>query len=172
VRAAESRSVLPIYRGSPKRLPLAEKVRPIDRATRPYYAVWEVTLRCDLFCRHCSSRAGEARDDELTTSEALDLVMQLGDLGVEEVTLIGGEAYLRDDWLELVSAIRRRGMRCTMVTGGRSFSGERARLARDAGLQSVSVSVDGMTASHDALRGVRGSYDAAMTAIHHTRARP
>jgi len=142
----------------------------VDRAWRPIYAVWEVTLRCDLACRHCSSRAGRARDDELSPAEALDVVAQLADLGVDEVTLIGGEAYLRDDWLDLVSAIRRRGMRCTMVTGGRGLSAHRAHQAREAGLQSVSVSVDGIEASHDALRGVRGSFESALRAIAHVRA--
>ena len=38
------------------------------------------------------------------------------------------------------------------------------------GLQSVSVSVDGTEGSHDALRGVRGSFDAALQAIGHARA--
>jgi len=84
-------------------------VRHADRQARPINAVWEVTLRCDLACRHCSSRAGRARPDELTTAEALDLVDQMADLGVLEVTLIGGEVYLRDDWTEIIRAIRRRG---------------------------------------------------------------
>jgi radical SAM protein with 4Fe4S-binding SPASM domain len=164
---------LPVYAPAaalPAHAPLDRESRAVDRAWRPHYAVWEITLRCDLSCRHCSSRAGRARDDELSTSEALGLISQMSALGVEEITLIGGEAYLRADWLELVTAIRARGMRCTMVTGGRGFSAERARAARDAGLQSVSVSVDGTPGSHDALRGVRGSFDAAMAAIAHARA--
>jgi radical SAM protein with 4Fe4S-binding SPASM domain len=156
---------LALYGTAPAGSPLRDEARPIDRVTRPFYAVWEVTLRCDLSCRHCSSRAGRARDDELTTREALDLVGALADLGVEEVTLIGGEAYLRDDWLEIIRAIRGRGMRCTLVTGGRGFSRARAHAAKDAGLQSVSVSVDGLEASHDALRGLRGSFDGALAAI-------
>jgi radical SAM protein with 4Fe4S-binding SPASM domain len=155
---------------SPVRLPLAAEARDVDRAWRPHYAVWEVTLRCDLACRHCSSRAGRARDDELSTPEALDLVGQMADLGVEEVTLIGGEAYLRDDWLELVAAVRERGMRCTMVTGGRGFTVDAAKASAGAGLQSVSVSVDGACATHDRLRGVRGSFDAALRAIANARA--
>ena len=89
-----------------RRLPLAPEARPIDRELRPIYAVWEVTLRCDLACRHCGSRAGHARPDELTTEEALDLVRQLAELGVKEVTLIGGEAYLRPDWLAIIEAVR------------------------------------------------------------------
>jgi radical SAM protein with 4Fe4S-binding SPASM domain len=101
----------------------------------------------------------------LTTTEALDLVAQLAELGVIEVTLIGGEAYLRDDWLTLVRAIRGHGMECTMVTGGRGLTAERARGAKDAGLTSASVSVDGPGPTHDALRGLAGSYQAAVSAM-------
>jgi radical SAM protein with 4Fe4S-binding SPASM domain len=150
---------------SRRHLPLLDQARAVDRRTRPIVAVWELTLRCDLACRHCSSRAGRPRPDELTTDEALDVVDQLGELGVLEVTLIGGEAYLRDDWLRIVEAITRRGIECTMVTGGRALTLERARGARDAGVRSVSVSIDGLEATHDALRGLRGSHAAALQAI-------
>jgi hypothetical protein len=64
------------------------------RARRPTYAVGELTLRCDQKCRACGPRAGEPRPDELDTEEALRLVDDLAALGVGEVTLIGGEAYL------------------------------------------------------------------------------
>jgi radical SAM protein with 4Fe4S-binding SPASM domain len=144
--------------------------RPIDRATRPIYAVWELTLGCDLACKHCSSRAGKPRSDELSTAEALALVPQLEQLGVQEVTLIGGEAYLRADWLIIVSAIRKHGMRCTLVSGGRGLNAERVSAARDAGLQAVSISIDGLEASHDALRALKGSYAAAMNALKLVRA--
>jgi radical SAM protein with 4Fe4S-binding SPASM domain len=158
---------LPLIDG--KRLPLAGEARPIDRQLRPILAVWELTLRCDLSCHHCSSRAGRPRSDELSTEEALLLVEQLARLGVLEVTLIGGEAYLRDDWLLIVDALSRRGIECTMVTGGRGFTVERAHAARHAGLKSVSVSVDGLAATHDALRGLDGSHAAALAAIDHAR---
>jgi hypothetical protein len=44
--------------GRARHLPLASRTRPIDLAARPNYAVWELTLACDLSCRHCGSRAG------------------------------------------------------------------------------------------------------------------
>jgi radical SAM protein with 4Fe4S-binding SPASM domain len=149
----------------PRRLPLADQARPVDRNAKPVNAVWELTLRCDLACKHCSSRAGRARPDELSTREALDTVRQMADVGVLEVTLIGGEAYLHDGWTDIVRAIRAHGMECTMVTGGRGFSPERARAAKEAGLMSVSVSIDGLAPTHDALRGVAGSHDAALRAM-------
>ena len=57
-----------------RHLPLASDVRETDRRWRPIYAVWETTLKCDLACRHCGSRAGRERPDELDTAECLDLV--------------------------------------------------------------------------------------------------
>jgi radical SAM protein with 4Fe4S-binding SPASM domain len=163
---------LPIAPHAPpgrRRLPLADESRPLDQQTSPVYVVWEVTLKCDLTCRHCGSRAGRARDDELTTAEALDLVRQMAELGVKEVTLIGGEAYLRDDWLEIVRAIRAHGMSATMTSGGRGITPELARAAKAAGLESVSISLDGLEATHDRLRALDGSFRAGVAALRNLR---
>lgn len=173
MKAARPRRDLPIAPRAPhgpRRLPLADDVRDIDRHYRPIYAVWEVTLACDLACRHCGSRAGRARPDELTTAECLDLVDQLAELGVMEVILIGGEAYLRADWLEIIARIKQRGMQALMTTGGRGLTIERARAAFAAGLISASVSIDGNEATHDRLRGVAGSYQSAIEAFANLRA--
>lgn len=164
---------LPVLSGDERarrRLPLAPEARPQDRRWAPVYAVWELTLRCDQACRHCGSRAGRARPDELSTREALDAVAQLKDLGVTEVTLIGGEVYLREDWTTIARAVTDAGMECTLTTGGRGFTAARARDAKAAGVRSVSVSVDGLEATHDALRGIPGSWRAAFEALGNLRA--
>lgn len=122
-------------------------------------------MRCDLACAHCGSRAGKPRASELDTAECLDVIRQLADLGVREVSLIGGEVYLRDDWLQLVTAVREAGMICGIVSGGRGFTRERARQAKSAGVSGVSISVDGLEPAHDELRALRGSYRAAMSAL-------
>jgi radical SAM protein with 4Fe4S-binding SPASM domain len=162
--------IAPIAAKARRNLPLAGDVRAADRGWRPVYAVWEITLKCDLACRHCGSRAGHARPDELSTREALDLVRQMAELGVREVTLIGGEAYLRDDWLDLVRAIRDSGMQCSTTTGARGVTDAIARSAKAAGVQSASVSVDGLRATHDRVRALEGSFDAAMRGLKAFRA--
>lgn len=153
-----------------RHLPLAPEVRGIDGAWRPTHAIWELTLKCDLACRHCGSRAGRERPDELDTAECLDLVGQLAALGVLEVSLIGGEAYLRPDWLEIIAAVRSAGMQCTMVTGGRGVTPALAAAAAAAGLQNVSVSIDGAEPAHDRLRGVAGSHRSAVEAARNLQA--
>ncbi len=157
--------IAPDAKPGARHLPLADQARDIDVRHRPIYTVWEITLACDLACRHCGSRAGRSRPDELSTAECLDLVDQIADLGCKEVTLIGGEAYLREDWLQIVSRIRQRGMICTTTSGGRGLTPEVIKEAKAAGLSGASISIDGDEETHDRLRGVPGSYRAAIRAM-------
>jgi radical SAM protein with 4Fe4S-binding SPASM domain len=149
-----------------KRLPTHPLRRPDGTLDyRPMYVVWEITLRCDQACHFCGSRAGAARTDELSTREALDVIEQLAAMGTREVALHGGEAYLRDDFLTLIRAIRDHGMDPTMVTGGRGFTAQLAVDAAAAGIQSVSLSIDGLAPTHEALRGLRGGHGKAIEAL-------
>ncbi|MEX1366012.1 MAG: radical SAM protein [Nannocystaceae bacterium] len=137
---------------------------------RPRWAIWELTLACDQSCAHCGPRAGKRRTDELTTDEALALVDELAELGVGEVVLIGGEAYLRSDFLLVIRRIRERGMACTMTTGGRGLSAERAAAMVEAGIGSVTVSIDGLKDNHDRVRGNAGSWERAFAALRNVEA--
>src|ERR1041384_8197107 len=140
-------------------------------ACTPVHVVWELTLACDLKCQHCGSRAGKRRPEELSTAECLDLIQQLARLGARHVTLIGGEAYLRLDWIEIIRAIRDAGMDCTVQTGGLHLSKALITKAVEAGLQGIGVSIDGLADLHDRLRGVKGSFDAAFSVIRQARAK-
>jgi radical SAM protein with 4Fe4S-binding SPASM domain len=145
-------------------LPLAPGQRPT-----PTYAVWELTLACDQRCRACGPRAGRARADELDTDEALRLVEELAELGVGEVTLIGGEAYLRNDSILILRAIRNAGMKATMTTGGLNLTRARAEAMVEAGVELVSVSIDGLEETHDRLRKTAGGWRRAISALREVR---
>lgn len=149
----------------------ARALRPDDlNAPKPIYVVWETTLRCDHECAHCGSRAGDARQDELSTEELLEVADALARMGAREVTLIGGEAYLRGDCYRLIEHMTKAGIRVTMQTGGRGLTADRARKLRAAGLAAVGVSVDGTPEVHDTLRASPGSHAAAMQGIANARA--
>lgn len=131
----------------------------------PAYVVWELTLKCDMACTHCGSRAGQDRPDELTTQEALAVVDQLAEMGADEVVLIGGEAYLHDGFLEVVRALKKAGCVPTMTTGGRGVTRELAEKAAAAGLARCSVSIDGLAETHDRMRARKGSFVDATRAL-------
>ena len=136
----------------------------------PVHVVWEITLACDLKCMHCGSRAGKRRNDELSTQECLDVVDALARLGTREVTLIGGEAYLRKDWTQIIRRCVDNGIYCATQTGGRNFTQQRLDEAIDAGLNGLGVSLDGLEPLHDRLRGVPGSFQAALDTLARARA--
>ena len=140
-----------------------------DMVPSPRYAIWEITLACDQRCLHCGSRAGKARKGELNTEECLDVARQLGAMGVGEVTVIGGEAYLRNDFILIVNELRAHGMRVSMATGGLNLTQARVEAMREAGINTVSVSIDGLRDSHDHLRGVEGSFERAFAALERLR---
>jgi radical SAM protein with 4Fe4S-binding SPASM domain len=175
IARARPRRDLPIApRAAPgaRKLPLlgVDEIRAVDKKARPIYAVWEITLACDLACRHCGSRAGHERPDELTTAECLDVVDQMADLGVKEVTLIGGEAYLREDWIDIIKRLKHHGIPTTTTSGGRGLTYDIIGRAKDAGLAGGSISLDGDEEVHDRLRGVKGSYKSAIEAMKALRA--
>jgi len=153
-------------------VPVPARTRTEDDYRRyvPVHVVWEITLACDLKCLHCGSRAGRRRPGELTTAECLDVVERLARLGTREVSLIGGEAYLRRDWTEIIRAIRSHGMYCAVQTGGRQLTAKRLDAAVRAGLQGVGVSIDGLEPLHDRLRGVKGSFRKALATLARARA--
>ncbi|QPF88116.1 radical SAM protein [Bradyrhizobium genosp. L] len=146
--------------GPRRRLSLSDQLDCI-----PVYVVWELTLACNLKCIHCGSRAGHKRAGELSTDECIDVIRQLAELGTREISIIGGEAFIRKDWLTIIRAIRDHGIDCTMQSGGYKFSYDMISAAADAGLLGLGVSIDGLEPLHDRLRGVRGSYREALRVL-------
>lgn len=137
----------------------------VQSTLHPRYVVWELTLRCDHACTHCGSRAGVARDGELTTAQALGVVDELAALGTREVVLIGGEAYLHEGFLDIIAALRDRDITPVMTTGGRGLDSALAAKMKAAGMQRVSVSIDGLEATHDRMRARKGSFRGAISAL-------
>jgi len=81
-------------------------------------AVWELTLKCNLRCSHCGSSAGIPRKNELTTKECFKLCEELADLGCKDVSLMGGEPFLREDWFQVAQCVNNLGMNLNFVSNG------------------------------------------------------
>ena len=122
-------------------------------------------MACNLSCSHCGSRAGAKRPAELSTAECLKLVDDLARAGTREINLIGGEAYLRRDWLDVIAAISANGIFCTMQTGAYGLSRERLIAAKRAGLSGIGVSIDGLEGLHDEMRGKAGAFRSALDTL-------
>ncbi|RLB58682.1 MAG: radical SAM/SPASM domain-containing protein [Deltaproteobacteria bacterium] len=118
----------------------------------PRFCVWELTLTCDLRCKHCGSHAGTRRKDELSYEECLDVADALAAMNCEKVTLGGGEPTLHPRWHELGKRLTDQGVRVNMISNGWGWSDKHLQRSREAGLANVAFSLDGFEEAHDAVR--------------------
>jgi radical SAM protein with 4Fe4S-binding SPASM domain len=131
----------------------------------PRVAVWELTLRCNLNCLHCGSRAGKPRAEELTLPEALQLCRDLVALKCRYLTLGGGEPLLRPDWALIAETLVDLGVTVGMVTNGVAWTDEIAATVKTVGLESVAFSIDGLEKSHDYVRNSSGHWRKVFAAV-------
>ena len=88
-------------------------------------------------------------------------------MGQVVVILTGGEPLLRDDIFELAAYGPGLGHRMVMAVNGTLLTPAIAGRLKDAGIQRLSISIDGATAaSHDRLRAVPGAFEGALR--HHS----
>jgi radical SAM protein with 4Fe4S-binding SPASM domain len=144
---------------------MTRRLNILEKKPFPAYVVWELTLKCDQRCSHCGSRASVARAGELDRAAALTVVAELKSLGALEVVLIGGEAYLHHDFIEIAEALVAAGMEVSMTTGGQGMSASLAQSIKEIGIKRVSVSIDGLAKTHDRVRAKKHSFNNAITAI-------
>ncbi len=126
-----------------------------------------LTARCNLRCSYCYFFDNEVvQYEDLPTEEWLRFFEECGRLGVMDLTLAGGEPFLREDLHELIQGIVENRMRFSLLSNGSQITAETASfLAATGRCSHVQVSVDGGDAeAHDAARG-EGSFERAVEGI-------
>lgn len=131
----------------------------------PQIIVWELTLACNSNCFHCGSDAKKSREDELDTSEAIDLVGQISDLGFKRIVLSGGEPTLKKDWLDISSAIKKKDLELVILSNALSWNNSVIDNIVSLKPYTVGFSVDGRPKFHDELRGITGSHTKIFSVI-------
>ncbi|HUV08034.1 MAG TPA: radical SAM protein [Spirochaetia bacterium] len=109
-------------------------------------------MACNMHCRHCGSGCAGPLPGELDTGEALRLCDDLAELGLEFVTLSGGETLLRSDWPVIARRLTDLGVYVNMISNGWLVDAQVVETARRSGIQNMGVSLDGLEATHDATR--------------------
>ena len=135
----------------------------VERRDLPTHAQVGLTNACPQRCVYCYNRDRKGR--ALDTGEILSVVRDLKRLGVRWMGWTGGEPLLNRD---IVHITEEASGACAvkLFTTGSTLTPETARDLRNAGLFSVSVSLDHWTEEvHDANRGVKGAFATALRAI-------
>jgi len=126
----------------------------------PIAAHLYVTDQCNLSCSYCTEYDNSRPHPSL---EKLKLwIDKIADLGCLRIGLQGGEPLLHPDIIDIVRHCKARGLQTSMATNGFKLTKEIAAELRDAGLDSLSISIDAVTpgpASQKSLKSVAGKLD-------------
>jgi len=133
----------------------------------PHLVGWELTLACNLRCRHCASSAGAVRTRELTLPEALAICEQFPELLVREVIFTGGEPFLNPGWAAIAAKLQDCNIKTGIVTNGLAITGDLIRQMKESGLKSAGISIDGPEAVHDGIRSVSGAFQKTVSGARH-----
>ena len=129
----------------------------------------EVTLRCNAKCEHCGSSCGyKIPKDEISAEELKKALKEISDkYGAENVflTVTGGEPLMRQDLFDIMSYAHNLGFRWGMTTNGMLITPKIIEKYRETGMESISISLDGLKETHESFRKVPGSFDKIMKAI-------
>jgi len=141
-------------------------------ADAPRIVIWEMTRACALACRHCRAAAIPQRHPlELTTTQAFALVDAVVECSPAAFILTGGDPFMRADIVTIVEYAVAHGLRTAVspsATGRLTPASLRALSA--AGCKRISLSLDAPdAASHDAFRGVRGSFERTLRGVRAAR---
>ena len=122
-------------------------------------------MRCNLHCEFCYvgdllNIEGEWREE--MTLDALRKAFP--DTRDFQISLTGGEIFMRKDIMSVLDLFRDKGYACGyLTTNGTIITEERAEaladLAASGFLKHISVSIDGPGAVHDEARGLKGTFE-------------
>jgi len=152
-----NRKLFPVYRKS------------VSKVHELRYIFFELTHRCNLSCLHCGSDCiKDTRTPDLKSEDILRVLSEIKtshDPSKVMVALSGGEPLCYPDLWHLGKEIRRLGFSWGMVTNGFNWNEDTYAKAIEAGMGSVTISVDGFEEDHNWLRGHPQSFERAMRAL-------
>ena len=145
-----------------------------DFHRNPLMFYYEVTLACDLVCKHCRASAQEgAHPAELTHEQARALIDQVASFPRPPMMVFtGGDPLKRADLFDLLRYAVGRGIQPALTPSATPLATMEAfRRAREAGVRGLGISLDGAdAATHDAFRGFDGSFARTLDMLENARA--
>ena len=130
-----------------------------------------LTHGCNLACQHCWLAPKYQPHGDTGGHLHFDLFVQAIEeglpLGLTHAKLTGGEPLLHPDFTRMVTLLRDKGLGLTIETNGTLLTREIANLLNESRILSfITVSLDGANEeTHDAFRGVKGSFHKACQGI-------
>lgn len=135
------------------------------------FLFFEITSRCNAHCEHCGSSCGDTiPKDEITGEEVKSVLKEIADNPNYNpnrimLNITGGEPLVRKDLFELMKYATSLGFHWGMVSNGILVTQEIVDKMIDAGIYSVSISIDGLKETHEKFRRLPNCYEKILNGI-------
>lgn len=116
----------------------------------PLSVCWQITTKCNLNCKYCLSSSGCQGEYGLDTKQAIDIINQLGDVGVNRLDFTGGEPLIRKDIGKLIQCAKYNNINTIVTTNTTLLNDENIEQIKQADL--IQISIDGPKDIHNEQR--------------------
>ncbi|MDR0767981.1 MAG: radical SAM protein [Methanosarcinales archaeon] len=132
---------------------------------RPEQVTISITEECPNRCLHCAL-PNKNNHSKLAVAETKEAIDQAIGAGATNIIFDGGEPLSYADLEELISYVDPKKAIACMFTSGVGLTEEKARSLKEAGLYSITISIDSpIEEKHDYMRGVSGIFKTATAGI-------
>lgn len=83
----------------------------------PFEVSWQITGRCNLNCNYCYAKTLRKKG-ELSTEKCHEIIDEFAKYKIYDITLEGGEVFLREDILEIIEHIKQKKLWLDILTNG------------------------------------------------------
>ena len=128
----------------------------------PFFCGHKLTYNCNLHCKMCPFWKRPSPDSSLDQEKAI--LKQVYNSGACGVAFEGGEPLLRKDLVDILAFSRSLPLHTSLITNGTLLESRIDEIAPYIN-GVVYVSLDGLEKTHDAIRGVAGSFRKAVDGI-------
>ena len=118
------------------------------------YVYWELSNYCNLHCKHCFAHATNSKETIVQREQLFSTIDSLHQhYPIAAIRFGGGEPFLVDYFFELIRFCTERGIAVDVTTNGLLLTPSLIEELSHTGLREITVSIDGLEATHDYIRG-------------------
>ncbi len=138
-----------------------------------YTAMLELTYRCCEKCKHCylepsayGSVYEERAKNEMATEKIKSVIDEISQMNAAEVTITGGEPFIRKDCLEILDYISKKGLLINIFSNAILLSEKDIHKISKLNIKYFHVSLySHIPEKHDNITGVKGSFYKTINAV-------
>ncbi len=136
----------------------------IPALSAPLDLYWEVTKRCNLYCRHCYNESG-TRNYDPSLEEMRSVVDELSSTKLRSIVISGGEPLMRKDLQTIIGWLRPLTLNLVLATNGTLIDEQNVAWLGEM-IDEVNLSIDaGNKFSYEKFRGRNRTFDKCLRGL-------